>query len=201
MGKIIQLQQGTPEWLAWRREGITATDIAAILGVSPYGDYKDIIKKKQGLDNFKKTPAMERGTFYEEEALEIASSNFGCHFKPVCIESDVNSLFRASLDGFADETVLEIKTPLSKNFKSFLKKPANLSLYTWQVKWQMMVSSAKEGYLFVFHPETTEFDILPIQLSSQEENVMKSFAQAFWDSYIFGWEFEVDTKKVDYLFV
>ena len=33
--KFIDLQQRTPEWLVWRNQGITATEIAVVLGKSP----------------------------------------------------------------------------------------------------------------------------------------------------------------------
>lgn len=35
-GRRVGVKPGTPEWLAWRAQGITATDTAAILGLSPW---------------------------------------------------------------------------------------------------------------------------------------------------------------------
>ena len=34
--RIVNLEQGTKEWLEWRRQGITATESSVILGLSPY---------------------------------------------------------------------------------------------------------------------------------------------------------------------
>ncbi len=34
--KIIDLEQGTPEWLEWRKNGIGSSDIATIMGANPY---------------------------------------------------------------------------------------------------------------------------------------------------------------------
>ena len=34
--KTVDLNQRSPEWLQWRSQGITASDIPIILGLSPY---------------------------------------------------------------------------------------------------------------------------------------------------------------------
>ena len=33
---IINLSQGEPTWLAWRQQGVTASDAAVVLNQSPY---------------------------------------------------------------------------------------------------------------------------------------------------------------------
>src|SRR5690606_2655687 len=33
---LVDLEQGSPEWLAWRAEGIGASDAATIMGENPY---------------------------------------------------------------------------------------------------------------------------------------------------------------------
>jgi len=43
------IRQGTPEWLAARRELITATDIPVLLGISPYRSEQDLADEKRGL--------------------------------------------------------------------------------------------------------------------------------------------------------
>lgn len=43
--KEIKLEQGTPEWLAWRRTVITATDASIILGNNP-GIHRILVGKE-----------------------------------------------------------------------------------------------------------------------------------------------------------
>jgi len=34
--KVVDLEQGTPQWLAWRRAGIGASEAPVIMGLSPW---------------------------------------------------------------------------------------------------------------------------------------------------------------------
>jgi putative phage-type endonuclease len=45
----MTLRQGSPEWLAARRELVTATDIPVLLGISPYKCEADLADEKRGL--------------------------------------------------------------------------------------------------------------------------------------------------------
>ena len=63
--EVYKLDQGGEEWLRFRQERITATDVPFLLGSSPYGGLEDVIKNKFG--GFKETAAMRRGNELEPE--------------------------------------------------------------------------------------------------------------------------------------
>lgn len=44
------ITQGTPEWHEARRLGVSSTDLAAILGLSPYTSEADVARRKQGVE-------------------------------------------------------------------------------------------------------------------------------------------------------
>ncbi len=46
---MVALRQGSPEWLAARRDLVSATDIAVLLGISPYKCEADLADEKRGL--------------------------------------------------------------------------------------------------------------------------------------------------------
>ena len=53
------------KWLARRRRGITATDVAAILGMSKYATPLDVYLTKRDGDQKEATYAMQRGNALE----------------------------------------------------------------------------------------------------------------------------------------
>lgn len=56
---VYNMEQGSEEWLQFRQNKITATDVTYIVGSSPYGGIDDVIKNKFG--GAKQTDAMRRG--------------------------------------------------------------------------------------------------------------------------------------------
>ena len=64
MGAAVR--QGSPEWLAARRELITATDISVLLGISPYRCEQDLADEKFGIaEPFETNIRMRIGTALE----------------------------------------------------------------------------------------------------------------------------------------
>lgn len=110
----------TDEQLAIRRTGITATDIPAILGKSPWKSPLGVY-----LDKIGEAPAFvgnddtDRGTFLEAGVREWAAKKLGKHITPGgTFVSPFNSLLIATPDGYVSErpgedpeALLEIKCP------------------------------------------------------------------------------------------
>ena len=59
------MRQGTPEWLAARRELVTATDIPVLLGLSPYKCEQDLADEKAGATTQAETVRMRIGKALE----------------------------------------------------------------------------------------------------------------------------------------
>lgn len=103
---LVDLVQGTPEWLTWRNTGIGASDTAVIMGESedstPYLLWaeKSGLKKDDGkganfgmLIGHEREPQMRAGIELELNA----------EFKPFCFEHPVYRWLKASTDGFSYE--------------------------------------------------------------------------------------------------
>ena len=113
---LIELEQGTQEWLDWRKGLATASDAAVIMGVAPEyletQTWNDLRLKKIGLaeeaSDYLKAAA-ERGSALEDEARAMLYPKY----LPVCAETEDN-VFGASLDGYSapDRKWLEIKCPV-----------------------------------------------------------------------------------------
>lgn len=178
--KIVDFEQGSSAWLDWRTKGITATDMTVIMGVNPYRSFEELYEIKFQGKEVQVSESMQRGRRYEQVALYKASYLLNLHFKPICVEKESNTLFRASLDGYAENTVLEIKVPKLSNFDSFLEKSE--PMYRYQIYWQMIVSGAKKGILFVYAPESDDYLIKHYNITKEIEGEMESKALQFWET-------------------
>ena len=86
--KEIKLEQGSPEWLAWRKTVITATDASIILGNNPWDTPYTCWQRKLGLIEEKKSnEAMERGKRLEPEARAQFMDHYGIYMEPRVVES------------------------------------------------------------------------------------------------------------------
>lgn len=88
-------------WLAERRRHITATDVAAILGVSPWRTQMQVWLDKKGLIEQQDSEAMRWGRKLERIILEVYSESVGEElrlFEYVFTPSTVQPLLGASLD-------------------------------------------------------------------------------------------------------
>ena len=109
----INFEQGSEEWLNWRRSLLTATDAAILLGKSPYVTPYQGWQRKLGLiPEQKSTPAMERGHRDEPVARELFIKEYGINMIPCCVESEIHPFIGASLDGISScgEYILEVKS-------------------------------------------------------------------------------------------
>lgn len=185
--KIIQnLQQRTPEWHAFRKEGIGSSDIAAIVGCHLYKSAHQVYQDKvQSQDVAQYTnKAMERGIQYEDKALKSLSAILDMPFEPITVQDDVKSYFRASLDGYnaKDNIVVEIKIPSEKNYDKQIKQVPDM--YYCQVQWQMLITGSQQAYLYVYKPEKDKGHIHWIKPDLEYQTMLSTVATDFWENYV-----------------
>ena len=109
---VVNLQQGTTEWLEWRSNGIGASDAPAIMGENPWKSPADLLSEKLGTaEQFEGSAAMVRGTALEPEARKRYEAISKVRVTPACLQSTKHTWQRASVDGLAADgsTVVEIK--------------------------------------------------------------------------------------------
>lgn len=109
----INIAQGSELWRNWRnKNGFGASEMAAILGVSPWGTRADIIKRKQGLiPEQEANDAMRKGILWEEPLRKRLEEMLWSPIFPCLFQSDDYPYLYASLDGITvDGVVVEIKT-------------------------------------------------------------------------------------------
>lgn len=109
---IVELEQGTLEWLKWRHQGIGASDAPAIMKENPWKSRADVFSEKCSPPRgSSQNEAMSRGSQLEPEARERYMAKSGKIVKPACLQSCRFEWLRASVDGLSisGDSVVEIK--------------------------------------------------------------------------------------------
>jgi len=152
--KFIRLTQSTPEWLEWRRGGITASDVSALFGKNPYKTEWKLWAEKTGLqaeDDVMGNPYVRRGKDFEHLLREHVVEERQIGIFPACVEHDTLSFLRASLDGIdRHRKPWEFKIPSPGNFEEVRKHRLNsepAQRYFYQVQQQLLVTGSHEGFL------------------------------------------------------
>lgn len=165
--KELMLDQRSPEWLAWRKSGITATESAVILNLHPDKTPWRLWMEKTDRaapPDLSVIPAVRFGVENEPVARRLFEVTHQSVVMPTCGEWDGNPLFRASFDGLTfDGVPVEIKCPQEETLKDVRangRQSAAYQLYYVQVQHQIMVSDACYGWLvFLDGDHLIEFDI------------------------------------------
>src|SRR6188768_783310 len=110
--KLVDFDQGSSQWHAWREKRITASRVPAIMGESPfktpYQTWEDLI----GLSEKQiQTEAMKRGVDLEPLVRQMISTRLQVDLQPRCYEHPTIQYFGASLDGICPrgKIAVEIK--------------------------------------------------------------------------------------------
>ncbi|MBK1717191.1 YqaJ viral recombinase family protein [Thiocystis violacea] len=156
--KIVNLSQRTPAWLAWRAQGITASEAAVILGRSPYQTPWRLWAEKTGLclpDDLSNNPFVQRGIALEDTARQGFEARHDTLLLPVCAEHREHPELRCSFDGLTESgEPVELKVPGQKTWDAVAREgEASLAfgLYWVQLQFQLAVAEAARGWL-VFDP-------------------------------------------------
>lgn len=158
MPRIVNLQQGSPDWFDWRKQGITATDAVVLLDRSPYKTYWRLWAEKSGFCDevdLSGNPLVRRGKELEDEARAAAELLLQDILLPCCVESEFDPIFRASLDGYtSDGNPVELKVPSDAVWNAIMHEGTQSEAYRmyWaQVQAQLLATGSKEGYLIFYH--------------------------------------------------
>jgi putative phage-type endonuclease len=138
--KLIELDQRTQSWHAWRARIIGGSDAPVIMGVSKWSTPHKLWGQKTGrVPPTPDNPAMARGREMEGEALQAWSRYVGEVASPACVEHETLDFVGASLDGmtFDGSLIVEIKCPGERAHRETLESRAVPAYYWPQVQHQL----------------------------------------------------------------
>lgn len=188
--KTVNLQQGSQEWHQFRREKFTASDAAAMLGLSPYKSRNQLLEEKvTGLVTEEITPQkqalFDRGHAAEAAARPIVEGVMGDDLFPAIGVSDDWDRLAASFDGITmDESTIWEHKLWNEGLRSYLmENGGDLPDTHWpQVEHQMLVSGATTCQFTI--SDGTEDNLVTFEYQSRQERNAQVLA---------GWrQFEAD---------
>lgn len=151
----IKLKQDSDQWLAWRDEGIGASESAIIMGALPF-KWNDVLelwklKTKMIESDFEMNEAMAQGKALEPEARKKYTKASGIDMKPKCFNHYEYPFIKASLDGISKDNkrIVEIKCPGLQKFQT-AKKGILVDYYYPQIQQQMACTNAEGAHYWVY---------------------------------------------------
>lgn len=184
--KILDLEQGTEEWLEWRANGITATDVSILDGSNTYTTPYELWEQKCGYGKaITLTAPMKHGIDNEPLAREWINRYLNLNLKPICVEDDDNPVFKASLDGYDSNrgVLVEIKCPVSERTLELARLSQAIPDYWFsQVQWQIMITKPQEAYIAVWDHRYQSCILIPQIGIERQINKLKTLASQFWST-------------------
>ncbi|MDY6056696.1 MAG: YqaJ viral recombinase family protein [Campylobacter lanienae] len=177
---IVDLIQGSNEWLEYRRTKFNASETPDIMGVGFNKPYQ-LAKIKKGDIAVYQNEAMRQGQAYEPMIRDKINEIFNLNLKPMVMLSDEDDRFSASLDGVDGDTFCEIK--FSKSELEYLEKNQKPSdKYYYQIQHQFYVSNLSRCiYAVGYIDDNFELSISHIEVSRDDKTIDK--IKKAWDKF------------------
>ncbi|EAI9048736.1 hypothetical protein C0T05_07190 [Campylobacter coli] len=184
--KIIDLEQGSVEWLNFRKGKITASIAASCIGEK--GSFLSKEKAKeliQGVYEPYVSEAMKKGREYEELIRAKMEFIIGKDITPIVIQSLENELFMASLDGIDNEkTIYEFKySTNNKEYEQVLKFKKPSSKYYAQIQFQLFVGGF-EKCVFAVLNENDDLTYCMVKSDKEYQDFMLRKIDEFIKDYL-----------------
>ncbi|MCV3473806.1 YqaJ viral recombinase family protein [Campylobacter sp. CNRCH_2014_2849] len=184
--KIIELEQGSKEWLEFRKGKITASIVASCIGEKGAFLSKEKAKELiQGLFEPYTNKAMQKGREYEELIRAKMEFMIGKDITPIVIQSLENDLFMASLDGIDDEkTIYEFKySTNNEEYEQVLKFKKPSPKYYAQVQFQLFVGGF-EKCVFAVLNENDDLTYCVVKSDKEYQDFMLRKIDEFIKDYL-----------------
>lgn len=157
MRRIINKQeplmdQGSSDWHAWRSKGIGGSEIAAVLGLSPWMTAYQLWEQKTGRSKKDQSNwATQRGVDMEPRARASYELEHNEDMPPCLAEHKDYPFLRVSLDGHNEKLsrILEIKYNGKKNHELALKGEIP-DYYMAQIQMQLAVTGANHAHYYSY---------------------------------------------------
>ena len=185
--EIINLEQGTQEWLDFRKNHIGASDASIIMGASKWKTTDGRVKtprllwaEKLGLDHLDSDNSATRyGKEMEEPARLVYQEMVGDLFEPACVKNKYYPYLMASLDGLnlTQDHAVEIKN-CSAEDHALAKEGKVPAKYYPQVQMQIMVTDLLFIDYFSFHKG--EAVIVKVERDNKYIAKMELALSKFW---------------------
>lgn len=190
---IVPFEQGTEEWLQWRDSGIGASEVAAVVGESPWISLLELWAKKTGvIKSYFSVGEVEdlRWRSRMEPAIldEYLSRHPECKLiaRSPCFQRTDFGFIRASLDAITGDSFGSINTEIkTANFEDdWIDKDGEPTIpphYMCQALWQMMATGIKRTrFAVLINGFSKKYIEREIEYDDHAAQVLFNAASFFW---------------------
>ncbi|TWO17989.1 hypothetical protein YZ82_08250 [Campylobacter hyointestinalis] len=171
---IIDLKQGSREWLEFRKTKFNASETPDVLGIGFNKPYKlALIKSGDAL--VYKNYAMKLGNENEPKIREHLNAKYKLNLKPVVMISDEDNRFLASLDGvdFEKNVFCEIKFS-TKEFEYVKKHGKPTKKYYYQIQHQFYATNLEKCIFAVGRVnDNFDYEVIDVEVKRDDEAINK----------------------------
>ena len=179
----VEVEQGTENWLNWRKGLITATDAPILLGVSPYATpYKGWQRKLGLIEEQQRNPGMDLGIKNEPIAREAFIKRTNIKMMPCVIESEKYNFIGASLDGLSEcgRYILELKYNNAELHEEICKRSTIPDYHQYQMQHQMLSSDGQVEKCLYGSFNNGELSIVEVFPNHTWLSIYLEKAREFW---------------------
>lgn len=187
MSAVLSAASDRDAWLAARREVITATDIAAIVGIHPYRSAHQVFLDKKGMELEKgQSEPMYWGTVLEAQIGAWYAEHHDVKMEPGYFVRAESDPFGATPDFLiGSDELLEVKVAGINAARAFGDPGSDRvpDQYHVQVTWQMLVTGRRKARLAVLLP-TLHVNVYEIPWDADLARHLAFHGRKFWGEYI-----------------
>ena len=171
---VVDLEQGTEEWLDWRHSGIGASEASTVMGANRFQSPSKLLYQKRNKINIEPNEQMRLGTSLEAEARELYIEETGMLVEPLCLQSKEYPWLIASMDGITDDYshIVEIKCGKSAYWQANKSKVPDY--YYGQLQHQLMITGLGAVDYWCYWPGYEGI----LQTVARDESYIKSLLRA-----------------------
>lgn len=176
------MQQGSEEWLKFRKTRIMASDAPVIMGVSPYKDMGKLwLEKRDILNDSCPSYVMKKGKEFEVIALSEFHNMTGIYTTPLVITCPDLKWMGASLDGISLERDIIVEIKYNNKLCHEMAKSGIVPEHHYpQLQHQLAVVNLNKAYYFSYNG----FEGILVEVLKDEDYIKKMIEKEFefWQS-------------------
>jgi putative phage-type endonuclease len=171
---VLDLEQGSQEWLEWRHSGIGASEASTVMGDNRFQSPSELLYQKKNKINTEPNEKMKLGASLEQEARDMYIEEEGIHVEPLCLQSKKYSWLIASMDGITEDFshIVEIKCGKSAYWQA--NKGNVPSYYYGQLQHQLLITGLDTVDYWCYWPDNEGI----LQTVNRDESYIRRLLQA-----------------------